>query len=120
MNSLYNKYGGFETIHSVVSLFYKKVLDSDNLFRFFENADIERIIEHQTRFFSQLLGGPQIYDSAKLSSLHQSLKINEDDFNEVVAHLKSSLEDSNVEKNDIVTILNAVGSYKKDIVFLSK
>lgn len=120
MNSLYNKYGGLETIHSVVVLFYRKVLDSDNLYRFFENSDIEKIIEHQTRFISQLLGGPQKYDSAKLSSIHQPLKINGDDFNEVVAYLKASLEESNVEKNDIVTILNAVGSFKKDIVFLSQ
>ncbi|WP_158997890.1 group I truncated hemoglobin [Pigmentibacter ruber] len=115
-NTLYSKYGGFDAIQKVVSLFYKKVLASDNLYRFFENTDMTKLIEHQTQFFSTALGGPQGYDVKKIKTAHQNLKINEADFSEVVKLLKETLEEVKIERNDITTILTAIGGFKNDIV----
>lgn len=114
--SLYEKYGEFSMIHSIISLFYKKILDSDNLYHYFENVDMQNLIEHQTRFFCSALGGPQKYDRSTLKKVHQRFQIKSSDFDEVATLLKKSLEEVKMEDQDITTVINIVASYKNDIV----
>ncbi|BBH51595.1 group I truncated hemoglobin [Fluviispira sanaruensis] len=114
--SIYDKYGGYKTLHVVVSLFYKKIMESENLIHYFENVDLARLIEHQTKFLTTSLGGPVMYETKLLKSAHANLKIPLKDFMEVATLLKEALVESKVEEQDIDKIIEVVASYKNDIV----
>ena len=48
--SLFEKYGGFATVSTIVRQFYKDVLTSPNLKSYFEDVNMEVLIDHQTKF----------------------------------------------------------------------
>ena len=56
--STFQKYGGFSTVSRVVMTFYDKVLDSDVVGPFFDDIDMPRQIDHQTKFVASIMGGP--------------------------------------------------------------
>ena len=110
--SLFEKYGGFATVHKVVEHFYDGVLDNDMLSPHFERVDMSRLIDHQTRFFASAMGGPASFDDAHLEKTHQGLGITEEAWDAVVGVLLETLNTFNVEEGDIQSIVGAVGSKK--------
>ena len=114
--SLYEKYGGASTVESLVKTFYCKVLASPSLSPYFGGVDTEGLKRHQTRFLSQVLGGPQNYSGRTLASAHRCLNVSEAAFDEVAVLLKQTLEEGGVEAADIATIMGIVASTKDDIV----
>ena len=70
--SIYSQIGGFVVVRKVVVEFYNNVLNEDELAKFFANTNMERQIDHQTKFISQLLGGcslPYKSDSLKVEKM---------------------------------------------------
>ena len=114
--SLYDKYGGFATINSIVIKFYDNLQANDDVSHFFENISLDRLIDHQTKFLCQVLGGPADYSGRELKEAHLPLKITEKDFGVVATVLQETLEDSGVEADDLATIMGVVGSTKDQIV----
>jgi hemoglobin len=114
--SLFEKYGGFATIHQVVEKFYDGILDNDILSPYFDDIDMGRLIDHQTRFFASAMGGPASYTDTHLEKMHQNLSITEDAWNAVVAVLLDTLNAFSIEDVDIQQIVTAVGSKKPLIV----
>ncbi len=114
--SLFEKYGGFATIHKVVEHFYDGVLDNDTLSPYFEDVDMSMLIDHQTRFFASAMGGPASFDDSHLEKSHQGLGITEASWDAVVGVLLDTLNAFNVEEGDIQAIVGAVGSKKPLIV----
>lgn len=78
--TLFEKYGGFGSISKVVMAFYEKLLDSDEVGPFFDDVDMKRLIDHQTKFVASLLGGPADFAEEKLESAHRHLDISGADF----------------------------------------
>ena len=120
MTSLYDKYGGFATVNKLVQAFYVKVTESENLAPYFEGIDMQRLMDHQTKFFSGILGGPVEYTGRQLKGVHAKMSITEDAFSEVAELLEETLEDMSVENADIETIMEIVGGVKSDIVTSDK
>ena len=114
--SLFEKYGGFATIHKVVEHFYDGVLDNEVLSHYFDGVNMERLIDHQTRFFASAMGGPASFDDAHLENMHRGLGITEEAWDAVVGVLLNTLGSFNVEEGDIQQIVGAVGSKKPFIV----
>ena len=114
--SLFDKYGGFETFSSVVSNFYQKVLDSEDLSPYFEGIKMERLMSHQTNFISLALGGPNKYEGRDLVEAHGKFNISEIHFLEVVDLLEEALEEAGVETQDVATIHAIVMTLKDQIV----
>ena len=114
--SLFEKYGGFATVHKVVEHFYDGVLDNDILSPHFERVDMSQLIDHQTRFFASAMGGPASFDDSHLEKTHQGLGITEEAWDAVVGVLLETLNTFNVEEGDIQSIVGAVGSKKSLIV----
>ena len=44
--SLFEKYGGFSIVSRIVMRFYNQALDSDILADYFEDIEMERLIDH--------------------------------------------------------------------------
>ncbi|MGH2395974.1 MAG: group I truncated hemoglobin [bacterium] len=114
--SLYDKYGGFSAVSKIVHEFYRRILESDLLAPYFRNADMQRLMDHQIRFFSTLLGGPVTYDDEQLDRIHRRLNITEAAFDEVLDLLAEVLEDSGVAGGDSDTILGSLSEYKAGFV----
>lgn len=61
--SVFERCGGFAAVRKVVSAFYDKVLDSPILEPHFENIDMRRLIDYQTKFIASAMGGPAKFAS---------------------------------------------------------
>ncbi|RLA23685.1 MAG: group 1 truncated hemoglobin [Gammaproteobacteria bacterium] len=116
MTTLYDKYGGFATVSKLVQGLYEKISESEELTPYFAGVDIQTLMDHQTKFFSDILGGPVKYTGKELKVVHAPLAITEQAFAEVAELLEETLEDMNVEDDDIETIMAIVAGAKSDIV----
>jgi len=114
--TLYDKYGGFDTFSTVVSNFYQKILDSEELAPYFDNVNMEKLMSHQTSFISTALGGPEKYTGLDLRKAHAPFDITIPHFQEVVELLEESLDEAGVEEKDITSIISIVENLMDQIV----
>ncbi len=114
--SMFDKYGRYQTFSTVVSNFYQKVLDSQALSPYFEGIRMERLISHQTNFISRVLGGPDKYEGRDLAEAHADFKISAPHFLEATELLEESLEEAGVTQEDITTIISIISNLKNQIV----
>jgi hemoglobin len=102
--TVYERAGGFVKVRRVVSAFYDRVLDSPLISHHFEDVAMERLIEHQTRFLSFLMGGPASYTDEHLGHVHQRQHITHAEFDEMVELLTETLEDFDFPADDVARI----------------
>lgn len=108
--SLFDKLGGFSAVSNIVMDFYGEVLDSDIVGEFFENSDMGKQIDHQTKFISSLMGGPASYTNEQLRKVHSQLQILPEHFNEILTLLDRALERNGVNAEDRQLIANEMES----------
>ena len=94
----------------------EKISTSEILQPYFEDVDMQRLMNHQTQFFSSIMGGPIEYDDRQLGKIHSRLNITEEAFCEVAELLAEVLEDFDVIQEDIDTLLDIVTKAKPQIV----
>jgi len=116
MTTLYDKYGGFATVRKLIQTFYTKVTESEELAPYFAGINIQRLMDHQTQFFSEILGGPVRYTGKELKSIHAAMAITPTAFAEVADLLEEALEDMNIGDDDIETIMEIIDGLKSDII----
>ncbi|MEX0305577.1 MAG: group 1 truncated hemoglobin [Leisingera sp.] len=114
--TIYEKYGGFSAISRVVMTFYEMALDSDQIGDYFADVDMARLIDHQTKFISSLLGGPASFSDERLEAVHRVLGITHEDFDEMGGLLKEALEQHGVAEPDVRTTLAAIEAKRSIIV----
>jgi hemoglobin len=114
--TIFERYGGFSNVSRVVSGFYDKVLDSPVISHYFEQTDMRRLIDHQTRFIAMLMGGPASYTDDHLARVHDHMNITESAFTEVCMLLRDTLEEQDYDDEDIHTVLDAMMARKHVIV----
>lgn len=91
MATLFEQMGGFVSVSRIVSDFYDRVLERDILAPYFENVDMRRLIDHQTKFISSLLGGPAAYSNEILRQTHARLNIDRAAFDAMCEELEAAL-----------------------------
>jgi hemoglobin len=114
--SIFERYGGFAKISRVVMDFYDRVLDSPITSPYFASTDMRRLIDHQTKFFAQLMGGPATYSNDHLERIHAHLGINEAAFREAAMLLRETLEDMDFDDEDVQMVEDEFMSRKPFIV----
>ena len=115
--SLFNKYGGVETLTPVVKEFYKRIMATPNLARYFINTDMEVLIRHQVQFIGVVMGKPAaFYEGMDMEAAHQNSNISDRSFEDVIDVLEETLRDFEVEELDIIEIIDKAKSLKKEIV----
>ncbi|MED5388124.1 MAG: methyl-accepting chemotaxis protein [Pseudomonadota bacterium] len=115
-NSLYSQIGGEAAVRAVVAEFYDRVLADQALAPYFRHKQRKGLEETQVQFFTQALGGPQIYKGRSMADAHQNLHITAKNFDRVAEHLQETLVSLGVEPAHIDTIMNTVAPLKGDIV----
>jgi hemoglobin len=116
MQSLFDKYGGFATVSKIVREFYSGVLQSPTLRPYFEGANMERIIDHQTKLIAHLLGGPAEYSGRELGIAHSSLKVTGSAFDEVAEILQETFEEAGLEAEDVAKVMGIVAGVRGSVV----
>ena len=113
---LVDNYGGFATVSKIVREFYRQILQSATLKPYFQGANMERLIDHQTKFIAHVLGGPAEYTGRELGAAHARLKITAEAFGEVAAILQETLEDAGMEEADVATVMGIVVGARGHVV----
>ncbi|WP_299076799.1 group 1 truncated hemoglobin [uncultured Ruegeria sp.] len=103
--TLYEKYGGFSQISRIVLSFYDMLLDNDEIGPFFDDVDMSRIVDHQTKFMASLLGGPASYTDNQLRQLHSHLSITDAHFDELEEVLRGTLSQHGMTGEDIEVVI---------------
>ncbi len=114
--SIYEKYGGFGTVSRIVMRLYDRILDDDNLGPFFDDIDMPRLIDHQTKFVASLMGGPASFTDAHLIGAHRGLDIHDKHFDRLVELVGETLSEFNVEDADNKTVQGAIESRRSVLV----
>ena len=102
--SIYDQLGGFTTVRKIVIEFYNRVLDEDELSQYFEKVNMERQIDHQTKFISMLLGGPASFTDSHLRNVHIRLNITNDHFELIKELIIETLEDFDLDEKSVAYI----------------
>lgn len=105
--SLYDKYGGFSTVSKIVMALYDKLLDDDDVGPFFDDVDMPRLIDHQTKFVSSLMGGPASFTDTHIQNAHRHLTIHHAHFDRLKEIVDETLIEFSVEEEDRQTVLAA-------------
>jgi len=113
---LFEKYGGIRVLRNVIMDFYDRVLDSDTLGPYFDDVDMVKLIDHQTKFFAMMMGGPVEFSDARLARAHAHMAITHTEFDEVAVLLTETLATAGLEPADIRTILASVEERRSLIV----
>ena len=116
METLYEKYGGFATISRVVMEFYDRLLDSDVVGPYFDDVDMKRLIDHQTKFVASILGGPAEFSEVRLVQAHRHLGIEASEFEEMARIFDVTLADHGFDEQDRKTVLSEIESRRGQIV----
>ena len=114
--TLFNKLGGFSTVSKVVMDFYDLVLDSDFVVDFFDGINMDRQIDHQSKFISSLLGGPASYTDEQLRKVHSHLEIDHQHFAEILTLLDLALQNNGIDDEDRDSIRKAMESRRMFIL----
>lgn len=108
--TVFERYGGFARISKVVLDFYDRLLEDDDLAPFFEEIDIPRIVDHQTKFIAMLLGGPASYTDEQIRLLHRNLAIGDAHFDRMKEVLGETLADHGLDPGDVAHV---VGEFER-------
>jgi hemoglobin len=110
MSTIFERCGGFAAVSKVVMAFYEKVLDSDIAGPYFEDVDMKALIDHQTKFVAQVMGGPVEYNDEVLRNVHAKHKIDREAFDEVARLMKETLEDFDFDPADVKDVMRQITS----------
>lgn len=102
--SIFHRVGGFAAVSRIVMDFYDRILDSEKAGDFFEGVDIDKMVDHQTKFISSLMGGPSAHSNEHLRRSHAKLKIDNESFDEMVEILCDTLKDHDLEREDVAYV----------------
>jgi len=114
--TIFERYGGFSAVSRVVISFYDKILDSPVTNQYFSGIDMKRLIDHQTKFFAALMGGPASYTNDHLEKVHVRLGITEVAFMEALTLMKDTLEEFDFLDEDIQLVQDEMMNRKNYIV----
>lgn len=114
--SLFDKYGGFACVSRIVHAFYEKAIDSDVIGPYFEDVDMRKLIDHQTKFIASVMGGPVSYSNEALRNVHRPHNIDRASFDEMAGLLRGTLEEFDLEESDVDRIMSDIESRAEIII----
>ena len=113
--SLYDKYGGFATVSRIVMQLYDRILDDDDIGPFFDDIDMPKLIDHQTKFVASLMGGPASFTDAHIAGAHRGLEIRNDHFDKLKTLVEATLDDFGVAPEDAAAIMAEIEA-RRDVL----
>lgn len=113
---MFERYGGFERVSGLVLAFYDRVLASERLGPFFRDCDMRRLIEHQSKYVSAVMGGPDSHSDAELRGVHAGLGIEPAHFDEMLDLMRAAMLEQGFEQDDTEAVLRRLAGLRRVIV----
>ena len=117
--SLYQRLGGYDAIAAVVDDFLGRMMNDEQLGRFFNGLGTDRKMRARqltVDFVCKAAGGPCVYTGRDMLVTHKGMGITENDWNISVKLLKQTLKKFNVPAKESAEVLNLISSLKPSIV----
>jgi len=95
--SLFDKYGGFAQVSRLVLRLYDRLIEDDDIGPFFDDVDLPRLVDHQTKFVSSLLGGPASFTDKQIEMAHRHLDIGDAHFDRLMALIEFDFEPGDID-----------------------
>ena len=102
---MFERYGELPFVTRFVLSFYARVLASSGLASFFADADMQRLVGHQAKFISSVMGGPSSYSNATLREAYTHLHIDDRAHDEMLGLFKATLDESKIAPADVDAII---------------
>lgn len=114
--TIYDKLGGSDVMKTAVTVFYNRVVDDDNLAKWFEGVDLSRLRAHQRAFLTAALDGPRLFAGRDLTASHAGMEITDDAFEAIVNHLLTVLADLDIDEAAIEQVGARLDALRDQIV----
>jgi len=114
--TMFERYGGIAFVTRFVLSFYDRVMTSATIAPFFADVDMRRLVDHQAKFISSVMGGPSSYSTAALREAHAHLQINDPTFDEMIGLFRATLEESKIAAADVEAIIADLNAHRTYIV----
>jgi len=105
IDTIFDRCGGYVRVAQIVLAFYDRVLQSQRLRKIFIDTDMRRLVDHQAKFMSAIMGGPKSYTDEEISAVHRSLPIDDLMFDEMARLLRMTLSDFRLDEEDLRFVL---------------
>lgn len=116
MTELYDEVGGPDGVRTAVAVFYRRIVDDDELGPWFEGIDLDRLKAHQRAFLGAAFGGPQVFSGRSLVDAHARLEITDAAFDRLVQTLCTSLADLGVQQEAVTRVAERLELARTDVV----
>jgi hemoglobin len=114
--TMFERYGGVAFVARFVLKLYDRVLASATLAPFFADVDMRRLVDHQAKFISSVMGGPSSYSNAALREAHAHLPIDDRAFDEMIGLFRATLEETKITEADVEAIIADLNAHRTYIV----
>ena len=104
----FDRAGGFSAVRKIVTDFYDRILDEPTIEPYFADVNMQKLVDHQAKFISQVMGGPTAFSDEALYRVHRPLGITQKDFRTVTTILRETLEDHGIDTDDIADVIGSV------------
>jgi len=115
--TLFERSGGFSAVSKIVMDFYERILDSEKAGDFFEDIEIEKLVDHQTKFIASLMDGPASFTDEHIRHVHTPLSIDDASFDEMVGILAATLKDHGLAQEDVDVVIEKIAA-RRDLIVI--
>jgi hemoglobin len=112
----FDRLGGFSRVRLMFADFYDRILDAEELEPYFVHVDMRRLVDHQTKFFSTVLGGPASFSDEQLARAHARLGIEPAHFRIMADLFRETLEDHGLERHVVDRLVAHILALEPHIV----
>ncbi len=114
---LYQAIGGHSKIEEITDHFITQIEYSEDIFPYFQAADVERFREKFIEHLCAHTDGPCEYTGDSMQQVHDGMNINERDFNTTVDLLVKAMEASGLDYPLQNKILHRLAPTRGDMIY---
>ncbi|MCT4655516.1 MAG: group 1 truncated hemoglobin [Cohaesibacter sp.] len=117
--TLYERLGGYDAITAVTHDVAARLMADPKMGRFWAHRGkdgIDREVQLIIDFIANQAGGPRYYTGRDMKLAHVGMRIDGEDWDRLITHLKATLDKFNVPQKERADVLAFFESTRKDIV----
>jgi hemoglobin len=100
--SLFDKYGGVPAVTLIVREFHERLMRRPNLRRYFEEMEMDKVIQHHIAYVSYALGKPnEDFTNKKMHDQHMQAGVTKASYNQIMDIFFAVLEEESFSPEDI-------------------
>ncbi|MDQ4426933.1 group 1 truncated hemoglobin [Thalassolituus sp.] len=112
----YQELGGKAGVENIVDNFINEISFDQNIVKFFEGTDINRLREKLIEQFCHESGGPCEYTGDSMKDVHAGMDITKAEFNRVVELLQAAMDDAGTPQTAQNRLIRSLAPMRPDII----